>query len=839
MAVTGPLSQGELSTFRQQFGQYNDSQNIAKSQQAQQPHYAKGLGGFVERQLPTIGGVVGGVATSPAELLDAVSGVGGTALNIAGAAGGQALGQKIQNSLTGNKSSTAGAALAGAGGEVGGRAVGGLFGKVGSKFAAPVDSAVTKVAEKKAAGAALDEAAPFANVANGQDVKGSIDLMKNVDMAPTPEGMKTAADLTTGQHGEFNNTLRQILGGNGSSGAKETTNYVPLTKDLKEKIIDSYSPKEVATPSTVTKSAASTSGKNAYDSGTQVKFRQYKPSKVNPSGKVITTKVVSPKPESILQKLTSSTPSFADKVNAASSSKDIENLKNYLPKQLQDELFSKTALSGPIKVNVGDYLNTAKEAINEEPLLGAADAKDGTGSKLLGSITKNKENNLFGGKGSLSQTADANKVLDSIQYHQGQAAKFAKAAPGTEGEAIGNVHKQAAKYLEDQLTKSAGADKAVAAHKLDPGDAADIAKNVTDKGGSPSLAQHIIQTINDSSSVKDLRSAQAPFVKASQLADKAANYAKGSGFVKGLAQDASSKGGSNGFRDLSTAYEAGSLAHGNVFAGIPLAAKASRSEPLIKAANNLTNRPARALNNAPSSILSKLTGKTVNAPTTGQIVSKVGGQEVGQAINNPPGQPVQQPAATPYQIQAAQDTAAQQAAASGSSATNADANDPFSSDNIKQAILQDMQTNGGKNISSLVSLYNTFGKPEETQSTTEKNSVDNLNGALATLDTYSQQLDASGGGRGKVGGAVENLLGKFGQGGSTAAQVRAIESQKTDVATAIAKALTNGKPASSQIKSWEDALPNVTDSSAVANQKLQNITASINAKLQTLGAATQ
>lgn len=709
MAFAGPLSQDELSTFRQQFGQYNTAQNTAKAQQSQQPHFAKGLGGFVERQLPTIGGIAGAVATSPAELLDAVSGVGGTALNIAGAAGGQALGQKIQNSLTGTKSSTAGAALAGAAGEVGGRAVGGVLGKVGSKLAKPVDSAVAKVAEKKAAGAALDEAAPFANVAQGQDVKGSIDLMKDLKMAPTPEGMKTAADLTTGQHGEFNNTLRQVLGGNGGT---------------------------------------------------------------------------------------------------------------------------------PIKVNVGDYLKTAKDAINDEPLLGAADARDGSGAKLLGSITKNKENGLFDGKGSLTQTADGNKVLDSIQYHQGQAAKFAKAAPGTEGEAIGNVHKQAAKYLEDQLSKSAGADKAVAAHKLDPGDAADIAKNVTDKGGSPSLAQHIIQTINDSSSVKDLRSAQAPFVKASQLADEAANYAKGSGFVKGLAQDASNKGGSNGFRDLSTAFEAGSLAHGNVFAGIPLAAKASRSEPLIKAADNLTNRPARALNNAPSSILSKLTGKTVNAPTTGRIVSKVGGQEVGQAINNPPGQPVQQPSPAPYEVQAAQDTAAQQAGAPGST-DSSDANDPFSSDSIKQAILQDMQTNGGKNISSLLSVYNTFGKPEETQSTTEKNSVDNLNGALATLDTYSQQLNASGGGRGKVGGAVENLLGKFGQGGSTAAQVRAIESQKTDVATAIAKALTNGKPASSQIKSWEDALPNVTDSSAVAKQKLQNITASINAKLQTLGTATQ
>lgn len=694
------FSQDELNNFKQ---------SVAPTQtaaQPTQPHYAKGLGGFVERNLPTIGGVVGAVATSPLELLDAVTGAGGTALNVAGAAGGASLGQKLENSLTGTKSSTTGAAVGGALGELGGRAVGKVVGKFGSKLATPVDKGIANIAEKKAATTAANEVAPFANVAGGQDVQGALDLMKTHGLPTTPEAMKTAANLTTGQNGEFNATLRQILGGNGGT---------------------------------------------------------------------------------------------------------------------------------PVKVNVGGYLNTVKGAINDEPLLGMAEAKTGSGAKLMNSVTKNKENSLFGGEGSLTQNADGNKVLDAIQYHQQQAAKFAKAAPGSEGEAIGNVHKQAADYLNNQLSQSSGADKAVAAHTLAPDEAQAIKDHVESNGGTPQLGQHIVDTINNAKSVQDLRSAQAPFVRAAQLAGKAEDYAKGKGFVNEIGNAAKTSNGGNGFRDLSTAYEAGSLAHGNVFAGVPLAAKATRSEPVVNAANNLTNRPARALNNAPSSILSKLTGKNIPAPTTGNLVSRSVGQETAQAVNNPT---TASAATTDTPNSQANDRLqaelAAEAAPAGAGTSGASATDPFSSDSIKTAILEDMQNNGGKNISSLISLYNTFGKAADTQSTTEKNTTDNLNGALSTLSTYADQLNAAGGGKGKFVGTAENVLGKFGLGGNDAAQVRAIESQKTDVATAIAKALTNGKPAASQIKSWTDALPNVTDSAAVAKQKLANITASINARLQTL-----
>lgn len=169
-----------------------------------------------------------------------------------------------------------------------------------------------------------------------------------------------------------------------------------------------------------------------------------------------------------------------------------------------------------------------------------------------------------------------------------------------------------------------------------------------------------------------------------------------------------------------------------------------------------------------------------------------------------------------------------------------DANDPFGADSIKNLILRDVQQTGGKNVSSLISLYNTFGKPSATQSTTERNTVDSLNSALSTLQAYNDQLNAAGGGQSGLGRVKEitgniPVVGRVGNASATAA----VGSQAVDVATAIAKALTGGKPSSAQIKSWQRSIPLPTDTPEVAKQKMQNITDSINAKLQTLGAGTQ
>lgn len=96
---------------------------------------------FLERMLPTAGGILGGLIGLPLNALDAVSGVGGTALDAALAGGGSTLGKLLENHLTGKGTGSAGSLIgAGAGGAIGqgaGEAVGavgsGLLNSVGSK----------------------------------------------------------------------------------------------------------------------------------------------------------------------------------------------------------------------------------------------------------------------------------------------------------------------------------------------------------------------------------------------------------------------------------------------------------------------------------------------------------------------------------------------------------------------------------------------------------------------------------------------------------------------------------------------------------------------------------
>lgn len=227
----------------------------------------------------------------------------------------------------------------------------------------------------------------------------------------------------------------------------------------------------------------------------------------------------------------------------------------------------------PIKVDVGNYLNTVRGAINGEPLLGTAEAKTGKGADLLASIARNKENNLFNGGGSLTQEANGNDVLDAIKYHEQQFQRYNKAVPGTEGESFAKVHQQAADYLKNQLGTNAKADAAVAAHTLGPDEAQQILDTVTKSGGSKELGDYLVNAINNAKSVSDLRSAQAPFVQADNLAKAAQQYAKGTGFVKGVQQAAN---------PVSEGLSPGDVLGSVAGAGHPLAAGAALLGKAVK-----------------------------------------------------------------------------------------------------------------------------------------------------------------------------------------------------------------------------------------------------------------
>lgn len=161
---------------------------------------------------------------------------------------------------------------------------------------------------------------------------------------------------------------------------------------------------------------------------------------------------------------------------------------------------------------------------------------------------------------------------------------------------------------------------------------------------------------------------------------------------------------------------------------------------------------------------------------------------------------------------------------------------------LQQAIQQDISATGGKNIKNLMQLGQLYGivdaqgqptNGHQKLNSAQQSNMDGLNQAAATLGTYYQQLQQAGGGQGLAEGPVQGLLGKVGLGGDKAQQIRALEQTRIDVATTMAKAMTgNGRPAQSQINQWMESIPNVSDPQGVAQQKLQNMLALIQARTQ-------
>lgn len=89
-----------------------------------------GLEGWLVRNAPTIGGTIGAVAAAPLNLLDAVSGVGGTALDVGAAGLGADLGQRIKNKFDPMQATNPEKeGLIGAGSELGGMGLGSVLGK--------------------------------------------------------------------------------------------------------------------------------------------------------------------------------------------------------------------------------------------------------------------------------------------------------------------------------------------------------------------------------------------------------------------------------------------------------------------------------------------------------------------------------------------------------------------------------------------------------------------------------------------------------------------------------------------------------------------------------------
>ena len=155
-------------------------------------------GNWFTRALPTAGSIIGGLAGIPLEALDAFTGVGGTAANIALAGAGGGAGKALENYLEGNKISSGvlGEAALGAGGQGVGEAA----------------SFIAKPLLKGLSGAAK---AGSTAVLKGQFAKGTLDTATSDALQQmgisAADKIKPIADIVTGRNGVFPNYVTNAL----------------------------------------------------------------------------------------------------------------------------------------------------------------------------------------------------------------------------------------------------------------------------------------------------------------------------------------------------------------------------------------------------------------------------------------------------------------------------------------------------------------------------------------------------------------------------------------------------------------------------------------------------
>jgi hypothetical protein len=215
MNTTDPLGLGNFNSqaLHPDENTMNSGALPSRPQHAQ-PQGPSGIAGFLARNAPAIGGTIGGILAAPANLLDAVSGAGGTAIDVGAAAVGTDIGQRFKNKYDSSQASNPEKeALIGGVTQLATAGLGKYAAKGGSALKNILSSTIAKQADKKVTQAGYDE---FAKVKPGilerNDLNGTMDKLKQLNLPQNSKGMQIYHDSTTGDNGAISSTMRQILG---------------------------------------------------------------------------------------------------------------------------------------------------------------------------------------------------------------------------------------------------------------------------------------------------------------------------------------------------------------------------------------------------------------------------------------------------------------------------------------------------------------------------------------------------------------------------------------------------------------------------------------------------
>jgi hypothetical protein len=304
--------------------------------------------------------------------------------------------------------------------------------------------------------------------------------------------------------------------------------------------------------------------------------------------------------------------------------------------------------------------------------------------------------------------------------------------------------------------------------------------------------------------LKNAVNERAPDLQA--LNDSYHNLSTASGFLKG---------GSKAIADMSQG-QGGSGIISRVLSGEPAESAKSKLGSVLKRLE-LPKAPAQKGQPVVSPEVADAFGPSkapiaglLNAAQGAGILGTITRQGVGRAVSNDGSQPSD---TTPTPDEALSDWAG-----GGFVAPIEGTSDAFSKGNVQNLIIQDLQKNGGKNIATLLKLYDTFGKKAEGQkfNSTAAGNISDFQSSLSELGNLRDFIDS-----GK--GTTDPILGRLRSLNPYDTDQQTLQALIDKTRQIVGKALEGGVLRKEDEEKYKKILPTTSDTKDVALAKIDAI----------------
>ncbi len=453
-------------------------------------------------------------------------------------------------------------------------------------------------------------------------------------------------------------------------------------------------------------------------------------------------------------------------------------------------------------VNFGDFKGTLQQHLND-PEYQAANLPDGLSSNQakIHSAIIDKYHEALNPPSEHPITAanptgnaaglDAKSAMDMAKNLEKQGYANQRSTVANK-QALADLQLKMADTIKSKIYNAPDGQQALEGAKAD---AVKALGELAQQSGNNKL-NSIAKSISEARNFQEYRNVSEPFVNAKHL--------------QGITD-------SNNFANANKDSGAGGL-----FATAKKAISKTVSPVAGKVASNVGNKIEDNATGATTKQPNALSKFMNSHPKIAASTNRAGTTGAAAAMGNPP---QNQSGTQSSQLTVPDSQSTDASSGSSSGATDASqSNTPFSSDNIQQAIIQDIATTGGKHVSELVSLFNTFGKSQDNLTTNQKNEVVSQKSALDALNAYVGQLNSAGGGEGPLMGKLSgSVLGKY-----TNPNANAMDAQRIDIASKIAGSLNpRGTVSPVTARMIAESLPSIHDTPKSAQAKINSLVSQI------------